>query len=383
MRMVKLGALIEPAGKRNSGQSELPVYSVTKHDGFVPSLEYFNKQVFSRDTRRYKVVERGDFAYATIHLDEGSIGIAPASGLISPMYTVFRVKEELLNPQFAIRFLKSPRALAEYEVLGTGAIHRRKSISLDALGQVEIPLPPLEEQRRIAAILDQADAIRAKRREVLDKLDALKQSTFHEMFGDEERGAQLGSHLEGIETGISLKCEARAAAPEEWGILKLSAVTGGRFKSAENKAYCGDPAPIRRAEVLPGDILMTRKNTPELVGHVAYVRDCDPKLAVPDLVFRLRLASSLDPVFFQAMMMSAPIRADVRGLAGGAASSMSNISGARLRQLRIAVPGYDRQLEFRARVNAIVVAEELATAALQSADALFASLQSKAFSGQL
>lgn len=61
----------------------MPVYSVTKHAGFVPSLEFFKKQVFSRDVTGYKVVAPGDFAYATIHLDEGSIGIAPERGLIS------------------------------------------------------------------------------------------------------------------------------------------------------------------------------------------------------------------------------------------------------------------------------------------------------------
>ncbi len=83
----------------------LPVYSVTKHDGFVPSVEYFKKQVFSRDLSSYRVVEPGQFAYATIHLDEGSIGIAPERCLISPMYTVFTHDAARVHPDYLLGLL--------------------------------------------------------------------------------------------------------------------------------------------------------------------------------------------------------------------------------------------------------------------------------------
>ncbi len=114
MADVTLAELIRPAGRKAGAETDLPVYSVTKHFGFVPSLEYFKKQVFSRDVESYKVVEVGNFAYATIHLDEGSIGIAPQRALISPMYTVFSIDESRVDPRYLIRFLKSPRALAHY-----------------------------------------------------------------------------------------------------------------------------------------------------------------------------------------------------------------------------------------------------------------------------
>ena len=161
MKAVPLAELVSPTGGRAGRESRLPVYSVTKHAGFVPSREYFKKQVFSRDVSSYKVVEPGDFAYATIHLDEGSIGVAPERGLISPMYTVFRFDSQRVDSGYLLRYLKSPSALARYPQLGRGAIHRRKAISLKALGGLPVPLPSLEEQRRIAAILDHADALRA------------------------------------------------------------------------------------------------------------------------------------------------------------------------------------------------------------------------------
>ena len=81
---VKLGEVAEQTNHR-VGELDVPIYSVTKYDGFVPSSEYFKKRVFSMDIRKYKLCTAGDFAYATIHLDEGSIGISPVKCGISPM----------------------------------------------------------------------------------------------------------------------------------------------------------------------------------------------------------------------------------------------------------------------------------------------------------
>jgi len=151
---VPLGRLISSVSGRAGKNSSLPVYSVTKHRGFVPSVEYFKKQVFAKDLSTYKVVEPDQFAYATIHLDEGSIGFAPESCLVSPMYTVFAVDDSLVDRDYLFAYLKSPRALASYANIGRGSAERRRSISLEALSRLTIPLPPLPEQRRIASILD-------------------------------------------------------------------------------------------------------------------------------------------------------------------------------------------------------------------------------------
>ena len=388
MKMMKLGGLVAPSGTRAGTTADFPVYSVTKYDGFVPSLEYFKKQVFSRNVESYKLVEPGDFAYATIHLDEGSIGIAPERALISPMYTVFRTDSSIVDPAYLIRFLKSPRALAQYARLGQGAIHRRKAISLKALGSLQVPLFGLEEQRRVAEILDRADEIRAKRRQQLAHLDTLTQSIFREMFGDIRRTrwetSPLGEVVSGIGTGISPKCEVRPALEDEWGVLKLSAVTQGVFKPTENKAYLGDVGPLRKNEVHEGDVLMTRKNTRELVGAVAIAQRPPARLLLPDLIFRLVVNSrQMDPQYFQSLMMSEGKRAQVRELSGGSAGSMPNISMARLKKLPIELPPLDIQRTFAERVEVIHVQRSAVERALAADDELFASLQSRAFRGEL
>lgn len=182
MKTILLGEIATEAG-RKAGSELARVYSVTKYNGFVPSDEYFNKQVFSRDLSKYKLVEKGIFAYATIHLDEGSIGIAPQTALISPMYTAFEIDSERVEPRFLVRFLKSPRALQKYTILGEGSANRRRSIPFKRLATLVIPLPEMDKQRRFADILDKADALRAKRREAIAHLDDLGQSIFYEMFG--------------------------------------------------------------------------------------------------------------------------------------------------------------------------------------------------------
>jgi type I restriction enzyme, S subunit len=103
---------------RPTSAENLPVYSISKHRGFVRSDEYFNKKVHSEDTSSYRSVAPGDFAFSPIHLDEGSIALAEQAGLISPMYRVFEVDAEACDRSYIIRILKSPPMVARYNTLG-------------------------------------------------------------------------------------------------------------------------------------------------------------------------------------------------------------------------------------------------------------------------
>ncbi|MFD3748189.1 restriction endonuclease subunit S [Nocardia sp. NPDC058633] len=391
MREVPLGEVATASGSKAGDRIDLPVYSVTKHAGFVPSAEYFNKQVFSRDLSGYKFVQAGEFAYATIHLDEGSIGIAPVDSLISPMYTVFATDESRVDSRYLARYLKSPRAIAEYPMLGTGSAERRKSIPFARLKGMNIPLPSIEEQRRITAILDNADAIRSKRREALSRVDELTQSIFVNTFGDAQTihtrwpKAALKDILLGIESGWSPTCHARPATDDEYGVLKLGAVTYGVFNPGQNKALPEDVEPDVRHEVKVGDLLFTRKNTANLVGAAALVRKTRTKLLMPDLVFRLRIdpRSAITATYLQAVLMYPPIRRTIQGLAGGSAGSMPNISKAKLLTVEVPRPAIEQQLSYERRIDEIDRLKSGHRTALAELDALFASLQSRAFRGEL
>ena len=266
---------------------------------------------------------------------------------------------------------------------GVGLQH----VTRPMVDSLEIPLPSLDEQRRIAAILDKADALRRKRKRALDLLDSLTQSIFMEMFGDpcasREVGA-LGNFIRGIESGWSPTCLDRPATGEEPGILKLSAITKSEFIAEENKALPPELQPKEGTEVTPGDILLCRKNTRELVGSSIYVWDTRPNLYISDLIFRLMPElSKIDPIFLQTQLSLPSLRKKISEMSGGAAGSMPNVSKARLRDLEIMVPALEMQMGFSrmARRRHALRIKQLQLRA--RGELLFSSLRSRAFSGQL
>ncbi|MDM8086422.1 restriction endonuclease subunit S [Cellulomonas cellasea] len=341
-----------------------------------------------------QITEAGARSCATTVLPAGSVLLSSRAPIghvainTVPMATNQGFKSLVLGPRVHAKFLYYwLKSKTEHlQSLGNGATF--KELSKKTTEQIQIPLPPVEEQRRVAAILDQADVIRTKRRQVLAHLDALIQSTFHAMFGDPtgdswERAA-LGEVVGKIDNGTSPNCEARPAEPDEWGVLKLGAVSYGMFRPGENKAYSGQVGRMSPNEVRAGDVLMTRKNTRELVGAVAVVDDVRPRLLLPDLIFRLHLDQErVDSRYFQAMMMNERVRPAVRDLSSGSAASMPNISKARLRTLTICLPPIQLQRQFSRRIMEIRAQRVLIERARAADDELFASLQSRAFRGEL
>ncbi|MDE1671264.1 restriction endonuclease subunit S [Nocardia gipuzkoensis] len=265
------------------------------------------------------------------------------------------------------------------------------SIRKSTLEQLPIPLPDFSIQRQIVEVLDRADVLREKRRKSIALLDDLAQSIFLDMFGDpvaNPRGwhvSSLGDLLIAIESGRSPKCMDHRVVGDQWGVLKLSSVTTCEYIPSENKALPPGYPPDQSCEVKPGDVLFTRKNTPELVAACAYVRETPPNLMIPDLIFRFRFLPSapVEPQYIQRLLTNRRKRSKVQELAGGSAASMSNISKARLLELPIEVPPIELQKEFIQRIDRIDSMKGQQSVQLAELDTLFASIQSRAFRGEL
>lgn len=149
------------------------VLSCTKYDGLVSSLQYFGRQVFSKDVTKYKIVPQYSFAYATNHIEEGSIGYQGIykNALISPMYTVFKTDANLINDVFLYKLLKSHHAMYLYHAMMEGSIDRRGGLRWDNFSKIKFVVPSLQEQTAIANILSLCDKeIRLSQ----DKLVAMK-----------------------------------------------------------------------------------------------------------------------------------------------------------------------------------------------------------------
>lgn len=160
----------------------LPVLSVTKYNGIVLAEDYFNKTIASRDTSNYKVVEYGEFAYATVHLDEGSIGISNFErGIVSPMYTVFEVNNSKCEPKVLFSILKSHRMMNTYQNIGQGGVDRRRSIPFKTLANIKIALAPLQEQQKIASILTTVDKQIVETEQLIVKTKELKNGLMQQL----------------------------------------------------------------------------------------------------------------------------------------------------------------------------------------------------------
>ncbi|HEY9777215.1 MAG TPA: restriction endonuclease subunit S [Planktothrix sp.] len=140
------------------------------------------------------------------------------------------------------------------------------------------------------------------------------------------------------EAGWSPSCENRPKSAEEWGVLKVSAVSWGKFLPAENKALPADLPPRKEAEVQKGDFLISRANTAELVARSVVVDDVPPRLLMSDKIVRLRLVASVDPHYINLYNSCRFARAYYERVAGGTSSSMKNVSREHILDLILALP---------------------------------------------
>lgn len=146
--------------KRNKEGRDLTALSCSKVHGIVPQTEIFDKRVASDDTSRYKIVERGDLVYDPMLLWDASIGFSEAvdEGVISPAYATFHLNEETASRAFFRHFFDSHYMRHQYKVISQGTNKRRRKAMASDFLKVEARVPPLDEQRQIAAVLDAADA---------------------------------------------------------------------------------------------------------------------------------------------------------------------------------------------------------------------------------
>jgi type I restriction enzyme, S subunit len=156
--IIKIGAIAKEVNVRNQNGENIPVLSCTKRHGLVDSLKYFDKQIFSTDTSTYKVVERGQFAYATNHIEEGSIGYQDLypQGLVSPMYTVFETDTTQVNNGFLYKLLKTETFRRIFAINTNASVDRRGGLRWQDFAKLIVPLPALDEQAEINEVLETA-----------------------------------------------------------------------------------------------------------------------------------------------------------------------------------------------------------------------------------
>lgn len=270
----------------------------------------------------------------------------------------------------------------------TGTI---SNLSLAQLGNLKVPLPPLSEQRRIAVILDTADALRAKRRAAIAQLDTLTQSIFLDMFGDPDRNPKawpvrrVSEYVAEFQGGKSLESESGENAVTRNRVLKVSAVTEMTFLAHECKPVPDSYTPPVEHFVRPGDLLFSRANTTDLVGAVAYVERTPQNLLLPDKLWRFvwTQPSLVEPLFVWALFQTPAVRREIGRRATGTSGSMKNISQEKLFGITTICPPIAIQKVFTKRLTSIARLRVEYHESARNIDALFTSCQHRAFRGEL
>ena len=254
-------------------------------------------------------------------------------------------------------------------------------------GRYEIPIPPLPQQEKIVKVLDISSGLIEKQKELIENYDLFLKSKFIEMFGDPIQNpmgwevVKLNQVLINIDSGWSPVCKYHSRKKENYGVLKLSALSNDTYKYSENKEMIDDIEPKRNHLVANGDLLFSRKNTYMLVGSCAYVFNTENNLFIPDLIFRLNTNHLINKIFLWKYLINDTIKMQLRNIANGAAASMPNISKAKLLDFKIVLPPIVLQNKFASIVETTDAIKTKEIQKLEHLEILHSSLMDKAFNG--
>lgn len=284
---------------------------------------------------------------------------------------------DVLDSEFLFYALKARThdETSNHAVLGK-VLNKRK------VEEIEILLPPLDEQRRIVGILHKVAKIEKLRAQATESLREFMPALFIKVFGDPAENPMgwdvrlLGDLIHGIQGGKNVQA---GSGESEFRILKVSAVTDGIFDPSKSKPAPDDYIAPKDHFVRSGDLLISRANTSLLVGASALVEDEAENVLLPDKIWRLvwRSNSAIEPSYLHSFLNTLSIRATLSAMATGTSGSMKNITKSKLQRLQILVPPLSVQ---RGYANAAMIARSISSRSRSfsmEASALMSSLMDR------
>jgi type I restriction enzyme S subunit len=270
------------------------------------------------------------------------------------------------------------------QIAGFATGTTRSRVSRSNLARIRLPLPPLSEQRRIAEILDKADALRAKRRAALAQLGTLTQSIFLDMFGDpiqNPRKFPVRRMIELVDTERPISYGILKPGPDQPEGVRYARVVdmrdGGIELSGIRRTTETISNAFRRSLLKTGDLLMSIR------GHVGRLGVVPPELDGANITqdtARLAIVGA-DPVFVRECLRTKGFQRWMEKHTKGVAVRGINLADVKL--MPIAMPDEREQRDFALLATAIGELRAFHRASLTELDTLFTSLQQRAFQGKL
>lgn len=261
-----------------------------------------------------------------------------AYGITGPAWVnnhahVLRARDEVLDRRFLIHYLN----WVDYSGLANGTT--RLKLTQAAMRRISVRLPPRHEQQRIVDRLeDHLSRLDAGDETLIDgskRLATLRRESIQRAVSlHAEAELPLGELIDRVEAGKSFGGSAPPAAGDEWGVIKVSAMTWGEFRPHENKAV--PPELVNPAyEIAPGDVLVSRANTTAYVGAPVLVRRTPRRRLLSDKSLRLVPRGDVNKEWLEAVLSAPGTRKQISAVATGTSDSMRNISQRNLLVVRV------------------------------------------------
>jgi type I restriction enzyme S subunit len=297
---------------------------------------------------------------------------------------------------------KYTRSQGEFSLRAQHAVNQ-SSLNQKKLSEFDIPLPPLAEQKIIAEKLDtllaQVETTKARLERIPEILKTFRQSVLAAAVSgkltEEWRGTislvgwknvKLDQIVEKIEAGKSLKCIETPPQKNEFGIIKISAVTWGSYDEEQSKTLPNKAHFLESRRIAVGDFLISRANTIELLGNPVIVHAVTRNLMLSDKVLRL-VMNEENKSWVSMFLRSKRGRKEIESRSTGNQMSMRNIGQKALLDINLPKPQLEEQTEIVRRVEQLFAfadnIEQKTNAALERVNNLTQSILAKAFRGEL
>lgn len=280
------------------------------------------------------------------------------------------------------------------------------NINTKILGNYALALPPCPEQirivERIEKLFNQLEEAKAKIQSVRDGFEGRKAAILYRAFTGEltkqwreQNGIGMdswkihkwGEFLVSIEAGKNWSALGHPPQDDEFGVVKVSAVTWGEFNELESKTCTDERQWNSKTQILEGDFLFSRANTIQLVGNCVIVADISKRLMLSDKILRFYFNESVAPRFVLYFTRSSFYRRQVEALASGNQDGMRNISQKNLKLIKFPIPTIQEQYKLVEVMDSLLNKEQKAKALsktlLTQIETLKKSILTQAFHGQL
>ena len=181
-----LGDITENFNLRNKDKIQYPMFSVTNDRGFVPQSEQFEgRDMVGEDIKAYKIIHTNDFAYNPARINVGSIAMYTGERpcMISSLYVCFKTTKEV-NNEWLMQLLKTPKMNYYYNVNGEGGV--RVYLFYPNFARIRMSIPKIEEQKKIAKLLNLIDERIATQNKIIDKLQSLIKGISNKLLNSKE-----------------------------------------------------------------------------------------------------------------------------------------------------------------------------------------------------